>query len=38
MKLVGGSFDGLKVVTKAGAFGGEDAITYSIRKLKEVLI
>ncbi len=36
MKLVGGPFDGLKVVTKAGAFGGEDAITYSIRKLKEV--
>jgi uncharacterized protein YgbK (DUF1537 family) len=36
MKLVGGPFEGLKVVTKAGAFGGEDAITYAIRKLKEV--
>lgn len=36
MKLVGGPFDGLKVVTKAGAFGSEDAITYSIRKIKEV--
>lgn len=36
MKLVGGPFEGLKVITKAGAFGGEDAITYSMRKLKEV--
>lgn len=36
MKLVGGSFEGLKVVTKAGAFGKEDAITYAVRKLKEV--
>ena len=36
MKLVGGPFEGLKVITKAGAFGGEDAIAYSIRKLKEV--
>lgn len=36
MKLVGGPFDGLRVVTKAGAFGGEETITYSIRKLKEV--
>ena len=31
----GGAFDGLKLVTKAGAFGGEDAIAFSMRKLKE---
>lgn len=37
MRLMGGPLDGLKVVTKAGAFGDENAITYSIRKLKEVL-
>lgn len=36
MRLRGGSFDGLKVITKAGAFGKEDIIAYSIRKLKEV--
>ena len=36
MKLIGGPFEGLKVVTKAGAFGEEDAITYAVRKLKEV--
>ncbi len=36
MSLNGGCFHGLKVITKAGAFGGEDAIYYSIRKLKEV--
>jgi len=35
MKLVGGPFEGLKVVTKAGAFGREDAISYAVRKLKE---
>lgn len=37
MKLVGGPFEGLKVVTKAGAFGKDDVITYAHRKLKEVL-
>jgi len=37
MKLVGGPFQGLKIVTKAGAFGKEDAITYATRKLKEVI-
>ena len=36
MKLVGGDFEGLKIVTKAGAFGREDTITYAIRKLKEI--
>jgi uncharacterized protein YgbK (DUF1537 family) len=37
MKLVGGPFEGLKVVTKAGAFGKDDVITYAHRKLKEVV-
>lgn len=35
MKLSGGMFDGLKVITKAGAFGNEDAVFYGLRKLKE---
>lgn len=35
MRLSGGMFDGLKVITKAGAFGNEDAIFYALRKLKE---
>lgn len=35
MRLVGGLMDGLKVVTKAGAFGREDAILFALRKLKE---
>ena len=34
-RLLGGRFDGLKAVTKAGAFGGEDAIYFSLRKLRE---
>lgn len=37
MRLSGGPHAGLKVVTKAGAFGGEDAITFALRKLKEVI-
>ncbi len=36
-RLAGGPHAGLKVVTKAGAFGKEDAITFSLRKLKEVI-
>jgi len=36
MKLNGGVFDGLKVITKAGAFGNADAIAYALRKLKEI--
>jgi len=36
MKLRGGELDGLKVITKAGAFGKEDIIVYSLRKLKEI--
>lgn len=35
MKIVGGKYAGMKLVTKAGAFGKEDALTYAIRKLKE---
>lgn len=35
MKIKGGKHDGLKVVTKAGAFGNPDAITYGLRKLRE---
>lgn len=35
MRLVGGEMDGLKTVTKAGAFGKEDAILFALRKLKE---
>ncbi|MDR0584486.1 MAG: four-carbon acid sugar kinase family protein [Treponema sp.] len=35
MRLRGGRFDNLKAVTKAGAFGKEDAIFYALRKLKE---
>lgn len=36
MRLNGGKVDGLKMVSKAGAFGNEDALFYSIGKLKEV--
>ena len=36
MRLIGGKHDGLKVVTKAGAFGKEDAVFYGLRKLREV--
>jgi uncharacterized protein YgbK (DUF1537 family) len=35
MRLIGGSYEGLKVVTKAGAFGKEDAVFYGLRKLRE---
>lgn len=37
MKLVGGPFEGLKIVTKAGAFGKDDIIVYATRKLKEIV-
>ncbi|MGJ7046080.1 four-carbon acid sugar kinase family protein [Thermoanaerobacterium thermosulfurigenes] len=36
MELRGGVCDGLKVVTKAGAFGNDDSILYWIQKLKEM--
>lgn len=35
MRLTGGMFDGLKVITKAGSFGNEDAVFWGLRKLKE---
>ena len=35
MEIIGGFFDGLHVITKAGAFGKDDAIVYGMRKLKE---
>ena len=34
-KAIGGSHNGLKVITKAGAFGEKDAIYFAMRKLKE---
>lgn len=35
LRLAGGMADGLRAVTKAGAFGHDDAIAYAFRKLKE---
>ena len=35
MTLTGGRFDGLKVITKAGAFGAEDVMPMILRKLGE---
>ena len=35
MKIAGGRFDGLKVVTKAGAFGAADVLPFIFRKLAE---
>ena len=35
MEVIGGEFNNLPVVTKAGAFGKDDAILYGLRKLKE---
>ena len=35
MRLVGGRYEGLKVATKAGAFGKEDAVFYTLRRLRE---
>lgn len=35
LRVVGGELDGIKVVTKAGAFGKEDALVFAMRKLKE---
>lgn len=36
MRLIGGKASGIKMVTKAGAFGASDAIKSAFRKLKEV--
>ena len=35
MRLAGGRFDGLKVITKAGAFGSEEVLPNIMRKLGE---
>ncbi|HHY09511.1 MAG TPA: four-carbon acid sugar kinase family protein, partial [Firmicutes bacterium] len=35
VRLNGGDFDGLKLVTKAGGFGDEKALHYSLAKIKE---
>jgi uncharacterized protein YgbK (DUF1537 family) len=35
MRLIGGKYEGLKAVTKAGGFGKEDAVFYALRKLRE---
>uniref|UniRef100_UPI002FDD5393 nucleotide-binding domain containing protein n=1 Tax=Muricomes intestini TaxID=1796634 RepID=UPI002FDD5393 len=35
VRVKGGIFEGLKLVTKAGAFGGDDAAAFAMRKIKE---
>ncbi|MFD1417941.1 four-carbon acid sugar kinase family protein [Companilactobacillus keshanensis] len=35
MKIKGGEYNDLKVITKAGAFGNDDLISFSFKKLKE---
>lgn len=35
MKISGTDYDGMKVITKAGAFGQSDAISFCLRKLRE---
>lgn len=37
VKVRGKNFDGMKLVTKAGAFGSEDAVAFAMRKLKEII-
>ena len=37
VRVKGGSFEGLKLVTKAGAFGEDDAVVFALRKLKETI-
>ncbi|MFC6323533.1 four-carbon acid sugar kinase family protein [Companilactobacillus baiquanensis] len=36
MRIKGGEYDDLRVITKAGAFGNDDLISFSFKKLKEV--
>ena len=38
MQVIGGKHGGMKVITKAGAFGEQDALYYCLRKLKEKLV
>ena len=35
-RVVGGKHDGIKLITKAGAFGQQDALYFALRKLKEI--
>lgn len=35
IRVKGGAFEGLKLVSKAGAFGAEDAAAFALRKIKE---
>lgn len=35
IRIRGGRFDGMKLITKAGAFGDESAALFAMRKLKE---
>ena len=35
-RIVGGKHDGLRLITKAGAFGQKDALYFALRKLKEI--
>ena len=35
MQVVGSTYDGLGIVTKAGAFGNKDAISYALRVLRQ---
>ena len=37
MQIVGGKYAGFKIITKAGAFGQQDALFFALRKLKENL-
>jgi uncharacterized protein YgbK (DUF1537 family) len=36
MRMCGGIYNGMKLITKAGAFGDENALIYSLEKIKEV--
>jgi len=36
MRIVGGKYDNMNIITKAGAFGLKDALYFALRKLKEI--
>lgn len=36
VQVKGGKYEGMKLVTKAGAFGADDAAAFALRKIKEV--
>ena len=35
VRVKGGKYEGMKLVTKAGAFGADDAAAFALRKIKE---